>query len=210
MPRVDLGIGLAATRGDEAGTPTATGLPSFRIPGSSNFFAYRSDATAAGTARAAGTRRRLAPQGFLYIGRFGALAEWVSSAARVRRDTNLAELRNEAWQLQLSWVLTGETSSFRGVTPRRPFAPQGGGPGAWIVAVRASGFEADPETFPWYADPARSALKARLYGAAVSWNLMRGLRWIVDYSLVSYAGGAAGGADRPDEKVLFTRFQVAF
>lgn len=210
VPAIDLAVGLAATRGDEEGSLTATGLPSFRIPGSSTFFAYRSDTTLAGTVRADGTRERLSPQAWLYVGPFGALAEWVSSTTSVRRNTTAAELENEAWQVQLSWVLTGETNSYKGVSPRQPFSPQGGGAGAWIVAVRASGFEADPDTFPLYADPARSVSKATLYGAALSWNVVRGLRWILDYNFVEYAGGATAGADRPDEKVLFTRFQVAF
>lgn len=209
-PRLDLGIGLAATRGDETGSLAAPALATFRIPGSSLFFAYRSDATLAGTARADGRRERLAPQGYFYCGRFGALAEWVSSTSRVRRNTAAADLRNAAWQLQLSWVLTGETNSYKGVSPRRPFDPQQGGTGAWIVAVRASGFTADEATFPTYADPARAVRAATLYGAAVSWNVVRGLRWLLDYDFVRYDGGAAGGADRPDEKVLFTRFQVAF
>jgi phosphate-selective porin OprO/OprP len=122
----------------------------------------------------------------------------------------VADLENEAWQLQLSWVLTGETNSYKGVTPRQPFSPQGGGAGAWIVAVRASGFEADPDTFPLFADPTRSVRKATLYGAALSWNVVRGLRWMLDYERVSYDGGAAADADRPDEQVLYTRFQVSF
>ena len=210
VPGIDLALGLAATRGDEEGSLTATGLPSFRIPGSSNFFAYRSDATLAGTVRADGTRERWSPQAWLYVGPFGALAEWVSSTTNVRRNTTVAELENVAWQLQLSWVLTGESNSFKGVTPRKPFSPQGGGAGAWIVAVRVSGFEADSDSFPLYADPARSVREATLYGAALSGNVVRGLRWMLDYNLVQYDGGAAAGGDRPDEKVLFTRFQFAY
>lgn len=210
VPAIDLALGLAVTRGDEEGSLTATGLPAYRIPGSSNFFAYRSDSTLAGTVRADGTRERLSPQAWLYTGPFGALFEWVSSTTSVRRNTTVADLENEAWQLQLSWVLSGETNSYKGVAPRRPFSPQGGGAGAWIVAVRASGLEADPATFPLFADPTRSVREATLYGAAVSWNAVRGLRWILDYSLVQYDGGAAAGGNRPDEKVLFTRFQVAF
>lgn len=210
VPRIDLALGLAATRGDEEGSLTATGLPAYRIPGSSSFFAYRSDTTLAGTVRADGTRQRLSPQAWLYVGPFLALAEWVSGTTSVRRNTTVADLENEAWQLQLSWVLTGENNSFKGVTPRKPFSPQGGGTGAWIVAARVSGFEADPDAFPVFADPARSVREATLYGAALSWNVVRGLRWMLDYSLVQYDGGAAAGEDRPDEKVLFTRFQVAF
>jgi phosphate-selective porin OprO and OprP len=210
LPRFDLALGLAVTRGDEEGSLTATGLPSFRNQGSSSYFAYRSDATLAGTVRADGTRQRLAPQASFYTGPFGALAEWVSSEAEVRRNLDVAELSHEAWQLQLSWVLTGETNSFRGVVPRRPFSPESRGPGAWIVAVRASGFEADPATFPTFADPARAVHEATLFGAALSWNLIRGVRWMLDYSLVRYEGGAAGGADRPDERSLFARFQISY
>jgi len=210
VPAIDLALGLAATRGEEEGSLTATGLPSFRIPGSSNFFAYRADSTLAGTARADGARERWSPQAWLYAGPFGALAEWVSSTTSVRRNTTVADLENEAWQVQLSWVLSGETNSYKGVTPRKPFSPQGGGAGAWIVAVRASGFGADRDTFPLFADPTRSVRKATLYGAALSWNVLRGLRWMLDYERVSYDGGAAADADRPDEQVLYTRFQVSF
>lgn len=213
VPGIDLALGLAATRSDEEGSLTATGLPAFRIPGSSTFFAYRADASLAGTVRADGVRQRLSPQAWLYVGPFGALAEWVSSTTAVRRNTVVADLENVAWQLQLSWVLSGENNSFKGVVPRRPFSPQGGGTGAWIVAVRASGFEADPASFPLFADPARSVREATLIGASLAWNPMRGLRWLVDYSRVTYDGGASGAgatADRPDEQALFTRFQVAF
>jgi phosphate-selective porin OprO/OprP len=209
-PACDLALGLAATRGDEEGSLAATGLPTYRLPGSSVFFAYRADSTVAGTVRADGTRTRLSPQGFLFNGPFGALAEWVSSTTSVRRNAAVADLESEAWQLQLSWVLTGEDNSYKGVTPRRPFSPQGGGAGAWIVAVRASGFEADPQSFPLFADPARAVRRATIFGASLSWNVVRGLRWMLDYERVSYDGGAAEDADRPDEQVLSTRFQVAF
>ena len=46
--------------------------------------------------------------------------------------------------------------------------------------------------------------------SALSWNVVRGLRWMLDYSQVQFDGGAAAGGNRADEKVLFTRFQVSF
>lgn len=209
-PTVDLALGVAGSSGDQVGTLTAPQLPSFRSYGSQTFFSYRSDATAAGTVLADGEHTRLSPQAWLYVGPFGALVERVSSRQSVRRDLARAELENEAWQVQLSWVLTGERNSYKGVAPRQPFDPKAKGRGAWIVAVRASEVRIDGDAFPLYADASKAARKASAYGAGLSWNLVRGVRWMLDYNVTKFDGGAAGNANRPDEKALFTRFQVAF
>jgi phosphate-selective porin OprO/OprP len=210
-PRIDLAVGFAASRGEERGAIAAPGLPTLKTPGQQTFFAYRTDGSVAGTTIADGERRRLAPQGWLYVGPFGALAEWVRSEQRVRRDVGVAELAHEAWQLQLSWVVSGERNGYRGVVPRRPFeAAPAGGRGAWIVAVRASGLDADRQAFPAFADPARAARAATSLGASLSWNLVRGVRWMLAYDRTEFEGGGAGGGDRPAEQALFTRFQVSF
>jgi phosphate-selective porin OprO/OprP len=209
-PAVDLGLGFAATRGDQTGSPTAPQLPSFRSYGAQTFFSYRSDGTPQGTAVADGERTRLSPQAWLYVGPFGALAEYVSSEQRVRRETAARDLENEAWQIQLSWVVTGERNGYKGVSPRRAFEPQGKGRGAWVVAARLSEVQLDDDAFPLFADSSRSAKRASAYGVGVSWNLAKGVRWMLDYNVTEFDGGAAAGADRPDEKALFTRFQVAF
>lgn len=127
---VDLALGLAVTHGDLEGTPTAPTLPAPRATYQRTFYSWRSDGTSAGTAIADGTRVRLAPQGYLYRGPFGLLAEWVSSEQSVRLDDTRADLTTEAWQLALSWVLTGERNGYRGVVPQRPFDPRGEGRGA--------------------------------------------------------------------------------
>jgi phosphate-selective porin OprO/OprP len=207
---VDLALGLAATRGDQLGSPTAPQLPSFRSYGAQTFFAYRSDGTPEGTAIAAGERTRLSPQAWLYAGPFGVLAEYVASEQRVRRDLGALDLENEAWQVQLSWALTGERNSYKGISPRRVFEPKGKGRGAWLVAARVSEVRFDDDAFPLFADPSRSAERAAAYGVGISWNAAKGVRWMLDYNVTEFVGGAAAGADRPDEKALFTRFQVAF
>jgi phosphate-selective porin OprO/OprP len=207
--RGDLGLGLAASRGDETGTAAAPALASYRSPGQQTFFTYRSDGTVPGTTVAAGRRARWAPQGWFYRGPYGVLAEWVSSSQRVARDGASTELAHTAWQVQLSWVPTGERNSFRGVAPRQS-AGSDGGRGAWLVALRASGLSIDSKAFPVFADSDRGARRARALGAAVSWNLRRDVRWMLDYEWTRFDGGAAGGADRGDERVLSTRFQIAF
>ncbi len=207
-PEIDLGLGLALSRGEPSGTPTAPQLPVFRTAANQSFFSYRSDGTAAGTAIADGQRTRILPQGWLYASRFGALIEYTRSAQRVRRNSLARELENGAWQAEASWVLTGERNSFRGVEPRHPWGVNGHG--AWLLAARYAVLTVDPATFPLFADAARSASEARLVSLGVSWNLARGVRWMLDAGLTEFDGGAAAGADRADEKALLTRFQVSF
>ena len=208
-PAVDLGIGLAASRGEQEGSVSSPQLPAYRTIGQQVFFSYRSDGTAAGTTIAEGDHERWVPQAWLYSGPFGLLLEYAGSRQGVRRDAEVAELAHTAWQIQASWVLTGERNGYRGIAPRSPFDPTAEGRGAWIVAARYSAFDADGDSFPMFADPARSASAAELVSLGVSWNLARGLRWMLDYDWIRFEGGGAGG-DRPDEKVFLTRFQVAF
>ena len=56
----------------------------------------------------------------------------------------------------------------------------------------------------------KSARKAKGWGAGFNWYLNRNIRIALDYEQTRFEGGAAGGADRPNEKVLFNRFQIAF
>ena len=209
VAKIDLGLGLAASRGEQLGTATAPQLASYKTTGGQTFYSFRSDGTAAGTVIADGDRKRIAPQAWLYLGPFGAQIEVVRSEQAVRLDTATADLANSAWQVQLSWVLTGERNSWRGVAPRHPFDREKKAYGAWIVGVRLSELEIDDTAFPRYADPAKSARSAKLASVGLSWNLVRGVRWMLDYDVIRFDGGAAAG-DRPDEKVLLTRFQLAF
>lgn len=203
-----LSFGIAASTGDQAGTVAEPGLPAFRTAGQVTFFSYRSDATAAGTTVADGTRQRLSPQATFYLGPFGLLAEYVTSKQGVRRGTERAELTNSSWQAAASWVIGGN-ASYRGVTPKKPFSGFGSGPGAFELAVRYSRLEVDRDAFPFFANPLSAARTARAWGLGVNWWANRNVRFLTSYELTTFDGGAAAG-DRPDERVLFTRFQVAF
>jgi phosphate-selective porin OprO/OprP len=122
-------------------------------------------------------------------------------------------LTQSAWQAQLSWLLTGEQESFGGVTPKTPFRVGEPGWGALELVARVQGLTVDPAAFAGgsnsFANPASSAQRARGAGVGVNWYLNRNLKWALDYELTRFKGGALGG-DRPDEKALFTRFQIAF
>jgi phosphate-selective porin OprO/OprP len=196
-----LGFGIAASSGDQAGTVTAPNLPVFRTGGQITFFSYRSDATAAGTTVAAGTRRRLSPQATFYLGPFGLLTEYVTSRQEIRRGSERARLTNSSWQAAASWVIGG-TASYRGVAPKKTL-------GAFELAARYSRLEVDRDAFPFFANPASAARTASAWGLGVNWWASRNVRFLTSYELTKFDDGAAAG-DRPDERVLFTRFQVAF
>ena len=204
----DLGFGVAFTSGDQAGNVTSPNLPVFRTAGQVSFFSYRSDGTPAGTAVAGGKRRRVAPQATFYRGPFGFLAEYVQSEQEVRLRPKKMELTNSAWQIAVSWVIGGK-ASYRGVSPVEPFSGPGSGPGAFELAARYGELDVDAAAFPAFANPSAAAQSARALGFGANWWSNRNVRFMLSYERTSFDGGSAAG-DRPDEKVLLTRFQVGF
>jgi len=201
--RKGLGLGIGASQGSTTGTVTATGLPGYRTPGQQTFFSYGAGVFADGD------RIRLSPQGYLYAGAFGLLAEYVQSSQEVRRDAVVEELENEAWQVAASWVIAGGEPSFRGVNPKTVFDPAAHTWGAFELVARISGLDVDDEAFPLFANPASAASAADSLGVGLNWYLNRNLKVMLDYERTEFEGGAASG-DREDESVLFSRFQIAF
>jgi phosphate-selective porin OprO/OprP len=208
-PLKNLGFGVGASQGNQTGTPAAPGLAPYKTPGQQNFFSYRSDTTAAGTTIADGTRFRLAPQGYFYSGPFGLLAEYVISRQDVRRDLVSDRLEHKSWQVAGSWVIAGGEPSYRGVNPKAVFDPAAHTWGAFELAARYSELKLDDATFPTFASITSSARSAKAWAVGLNWYLNRNLRLLFDYEATKFEGGAATG-DREDEKIFFSRFQVAF
>jgi phosphate-selective porin OprO/OprP len=207
-PLRGLGFGVAFTQGRQTGTSTTANLPTYKTVGQQTFFAYNSGAFANGT------RQRFSPQLYYYWGPFGLLTEYVRSSQGVTRAGVAQDVNNTAWNISLGWVLTGEDSTFEGVTPGRPFMPGTGEWGAFQVVARASRLTVDDDAFNGsaltrVADPTASAREATDTGFGVNWYVSRLIRVYVDYDQTRFKGGAAAG-DRPDEKVLISRFQFAF
>ena len=103
---------------------------------------------------------------------------------------------------------TGEAASYMGVRPKRP-VDQKGGLGAIELVARYSELRVGDEAFPTFADPAKSARKAKEWAVGLNWYPERRIKIGLNYGLTRFEGGAATG-DREDEKTLVTRFQVAF
>lgn len=208
-PLAGLGLGIAGSYGDQHGSVTAPALPSFKTIGQQTFFSYRTSTNKADAVIADGRRARLGPQAWYYWNALGVLAEYTVSSQEISKGKENATLDNSAWQVAVSYVLTGEEASFKGVNPRRPLNPAKGQWGAWEVAARLSGLNVDKAAFPTFADPKKSAQATTTWGVDVNWYLSKNTKVAIDYEQSSFDDGAATG-NRGDEKIIFVRTQVSF
>jgi phosphate-selective porin OprO/OprP len=218
-----LGFGIAGSYGQEDPVRnatdtaiTASSLPTYQSPGGTQFFGYGA------TAVAAGERVRFSPQLYYAWGPWDLLAEHVSSSQEVRTATfatstfltEAVEVTHTAWQVETGYVLTGESASFRGVSP------DGGGVGAsgWgalQLVFRLSGLEIDDEVFTsGLASRATSAESALNVGVGINWWLNRNLRVALNYDHTAFEAGGGGTntspVDKADEHVIRSRLQLVF
>jgi phosphate-selective porin OprO and OprP len=211
-----LGFGIAGTHVQAVGSATNTLLASYKTTGQNTFFTYRTGTT--GT-YANGTRDRWTPQAYYYVGSFGALAEYVESQQEVSRQLSTTNRRsgrvdNSAYQLQLGYFLTGEKATFNSITPLSTFHIGSGGWGAWQVVARYSELKIDSAAFAGgaesFADPTASPRNARATGVGINWWLNANVKWVLDYEVTQFEGGAASNGNRADERALTTRFALTF
>jgi len=224
-----LGLGIAGSWGSVWGDSVNSELAAYKTSGQNTFFSYRHNAVDAGSVRAAGNHYRVNPEAYWYAGPFSLFGEYVLSAQKVStskpvHDTvaadkdyiedNAATLANQAWGVSASWVVTGEATSFKSVTPRHNLSPDGSGLGAIELVVRTGQFIADPKTFPIYADTLASARKATSFGGGVNWYASRNVKWVFDYEYTQFEQGAKNWAgavkDRDAEQVATARVQLNF
>jgi len=206
-----LGVGVAGTAGLERGTTAAPQLASYRTGGQQTWFRYLSSAaTPAGNVFADGARQRLAPQAYFYTGPLGLHGEYIQSWQRVSRATFASvKLKHTAWQATGSYFLTGEKNSWRSTAPKKPFDPKAGTFGAIELAARYSELSIDDATFPTYANPSSTPIRARAWAVGVNWYLAKGIKAVVDYEHTTFTGGADAG-DRDPEHFVATRVQYSF
>jgi len=203
-PLSGLGFGFAA----EGGNTDGIALPAYKTVGQNTFFSFNSGVTSAGH------RTTLAPQAFYYLGPFGLLAEDTVTEEEFQKATVRKDVAFRSWQVQASYILTGEKKSFGSPIPKHPFAPFGSnsarGWGAWEIAARTGDFRVDQGLFTYgFASLSASPSFAREWVGGVNWYLNRILRISVDYGHTNFVGGAVS-ADRAAERVILARFQINF
>ena len=207
-----LGFGVAGSYTSQEGNATQTLLPQYRTPAQSTFFKYRSAAVATGD------RTRIAPQVYYYAGRFGLLGEWTEVSQDVAMPGTLGvredQVDTTAWQIQAAFFLSGEEESFKGYKPNSVFSLENGTWGGWEIVARYHELDIDDAAFDGggdsFADPLASARKASTIGVGLNWYLNQNLKWVLNYEVTSFDGGAADGGDREDEEAILTRVAVGF
>jgi phosphate-selective porin OprO/OprP len=194
-----LGVGLSGTKGSQQGA-----LPTLKTSGQSTFFSYGSGVVASGDLH------RLSPQAYYYWGPLGLLAEYVQSVQDVKRSTTSGEIKNQAWQVEGTFVLTGEKASYKAVTPKKAFDPTNGSFGALELTGRYGRLNIDNDAFIFkFADPTKSASEANAWLVGLNWYFARNLKFVVNYEQTHFRGGGPTG-DRETEKVVLSRFQIGF
>ncbi|MEO8631494.1 MAG: porin, partial [Betaproteobacteria bacterium] len=192
----DLGLGIGMSYGNLGGSSPAAGLatiqqtslPTYNTPAQQAFFSYRTAAPSATYAN--GQRLRWAPQAYWYYKSFGVLGEYVIVDQDVARNLSpaaaaRAKLRNSAWQVQLSYLLTGEDESFYRIKPLRAFEIGKPGWGAFELVARYSELTVDPAAFSGgsnsFADPTVSAHNAVAWAVGLNWYLNSNIKAMFDY-----------------------------
>jgi phosphate-selective porin OprO/OprP len=198
------GVGVAASGGSVDGIA----LPSYKTAGQNRFLPLAAGVTSAGH------RTRLAPQTRYYRGPFGLLAEYTSvqegfqKQGSFQKNASRHAITLRSWQVQTTYLLTGESKGFTAVAPRRPFDPRAHAWGAIELAARVGDFGAERGLFDYgFADPAKAARRAHEWMGGANWYLNRLVRLSLDYGNTNFAGGAANG-NRPSERVVLARFQL--
>lgn len=160
-----------------------------------------------------GSHARLSPSLSLYSGPYSAVAEYAWEQQDIRRSaTQLFEISNQAWRATFGYVLTGEESNNRGVTPKSNFDLSAGTWGAWELVARVSGIRLDDAFFnstQGGLSAISNAKGADAYGIGVNWYLNRIVRAQLNYEYTRFDGGGSG-ALKHDESAVLSRLQLSF
>ena len=219
-----MGFGVAGTWG----RPKYNNMPSLVSVGQNNIVTYIGGSN---NVLATGDSYRIYPQMYWYYGPFGLLGEYVISTQQLQGayvqsgkvKTAESRMQNEAWQIQTSYVVTGEKASFYGVKPAKNFDPFNGAWGALQVAARWTELNIGDSIFQnygtqkapvyVYSDPRQSVSQASTWSLGMNWFLNTNVKIALNYDQTAFKGGAGAGTvylSRDMEKVFMTRFQVAF
>ncbi|MDX5367269.1 MAG: OprO/OprP family phosphate-selective porin [Alphaproteobacteria bacterium] len=165
----------------------ASGSHSFNLPADAVRFRDRPelrvdgdryiDANFAGTAE---TVSVYGPELALNYGPFRAQGEYY--IYDVSRVAGLTDVDFDAWYLQASWILTGESyrydikkAAYSGVKPANPFGFGGGGMGAWEVAARYSQADLNDTGNGIFGG------EQRIITAGLNWYVNNNLRFMLNY-----------------------------
>lgn len=199
-----ISIGMAGSIGQHDGNTSRPLLASYRSLGQQTIFRYSSGTIADGTGW------RFIPQAEWYYKNMSLRAEYGLSSQEVRKGAATEDLTHRAWQINGSYVLTGEDASSKSVMPKDDFDPFNNQWGALELVARVGGQSFDDDSFGTFASATNSVKSVRSAGVGLMWHLTYNYRLSTNYEHSMFDGGAAGGRDRVDEDIIFSRLQIRF
>jgi phosphate-selective porin OprO and OprP len=140
----------------------------------------------------------------------------------VRRGVTrpVREVENTGWNLSAGYVLTGEDSAYRGVTPKTVFNPTAGTWGAFEVVARVARLDIDDVVFDGsaatrLADPSVSVTDITTYGIGLNWYPAKAVRLGLNYFHNEFEADDSGSPASNaviggDEQTIIGRVQVSF
>src|SRR5690606_36807477 len=124
------------------------------------------------------------------------------------------------YNLSFGYVLTGEDSFYRGVSPKSTFNPSTATLGAFEVVDRFAGVEIDDTVFTGpatlrLANPSASASAVATYGLGLNWYFAKSVRagfnvFQNEFKLAPGAMPAANALISDDETTFISRLQLSF
>ena len=202
--------GFATTYGHREDVNSA--LPVYKSPGQVNVFSYGS------TVSADGPHVRFSPQLYYSWNSLGILGEYISSDEELVRksgtDLVRGNFKNTAWQIEGTYLLTGEDATYTGVTPRHPFSLSDGTWGAFELVSRYGELKLDNDIFVrGFANPNQSISGERALAFGLNWYLNKNFKFVLDYERTKFSGGSyidGVSDDRKDENAILSRFQIVY
>jgi len=189
----NFGFHLGGSTGDQSGA-----LPTFRTTAGQTYFAFPATVTADGT------RNRVSPAVFLYAEGFGGFAEYARTTQDILSSGTPFTVTNQAWGVTATYVLTGESTSERGVKPRRPFDPAAGTWGAVQVAARYAELTLDGQLFDTGIAGATASRKTQQMTFDTNWYLNNYVKFYGTFERFDFSG------TRASENLILFRAQLAF
>lgn len=200
-----LGIGISGSIGNKNGTSTNSELTSgYRTTAQNSFFTYNSGVFAKGRST------RINPQFWYHLNSLEVMAEYIESENNVEKSgVDRTKVKNKAWMLAASYVLTGEEASFKGVKPKNNFDSQKGHYGAFEIAARIGQLTIDDSAFSNFANINNSANRINEKVIGLNWYLNENMKLNFNYANNSFSKGA-NGSNRKTEQSFLSRLQIKF
>jgi len=200
-PLHQFGFGVAGSAGDQEGA-----IAGLKTVGQNTFFKYSS------TTVADGQHNRLEPQAYYYAGPFGVISEYVISSQDVLNKTYKGRVKNQAWEVAGSIVLTGEKNTYAGVRPRSASEHVTGWRrfGGVELALRYSQLAIDGDAFTHFASVSSAAQMAKEQGIGLNWYLNRYVKLVTDFEHTNFTMAPGNKVPFSAENVLMNRIQLAF